>query len=262
MSDFVTIRYALDGGVAVVTLAQPERLNAISPKMLRELGRALDRAEAEGARALLIAAEGRGFCSGADLTGPADDEGEPVAPEDLLEKRFNPFFERLLALPFPVVSAVNGGAAGGGCSLALSSDFVVAARSAYFLQAFVHIGLVPDVGATWLLPRLAGRARAIEMMMLGERIPADKAEDWGLIYKVVEDDALLDEAMGLARRLAAGPTKAYALIRKALRQTLEGSYSDALRIEAAHQKIAGSTEDCREGIAAFAEKRLAKFEGR
>ncbi|HEX2493071.1 MAG TPA: enoyl-CoA hydratase-related protein [Steroidobacter sp.] len=186
---------------------------------------------------------GRAFSSGADLSGQQLDDAGAV-----LESHFNPLLERLLALPIPFITAVNGPAAGAGCSLALAGDIVVAARSAYFLQAFVNIGLVPDVGSTWMLPRLVGRARAQAMMMLGERIGVEQAEQWGMVYKTVEDAALANEADALALKLANGPTRAYAMIRQAIRASLECSLTEALHIERWNQLQAGRTEDFKEGV--------------
>lgn len=246
-------------GIATLTLNRPGALNALRVEMIAEINVALDRLRDEGtARVLVITGAGRAFSSGADLAAGSipTDLGAP------LETHFNPMLERLLALSFPVVSAVNGPAAGAGCSLALAADITLAARSAYFLQAFVNIGLVPDVGSTWLLPRLVGRARAQAMMMLGERVPAEQAEHWGLIYRAVDDAALAGETQALAARLAAGPTRAYALIRHGLRAALECSLTEALRIERFHQLQAGRTADFVEGATAFLAKRPAAFKGR
>src|SRR5687768_13276849 len=203
--DFTHIRLEQSpAAVASVTLNRPDSLNSLNASMVDELRKAVESLEASGARCLLITGEGRGFSSGADLAG-----GGGGLPDDAgmaLEKHFNPLVEALFALPVSVVAAVNGPAAGAGCSLALAADIVIAARSAYFLQAFVNVGLVPDAGATWLLPQLAGRARALEMMMLGERIPAEKALEWGMIARVVDDQDLAAESVALATRLAQGPT--------------------------------------------------------
>ena len=179
-----------------------------------------------------------------------------------LERHFNPLVEAIFALDIPVVAAVNGPAAGAGCSLALAADIVVAARSAYFLQAFVNIGLVPDAGATWLLPRLAGRARAMEMMMLGERISAEQAASWGMISRVVPDEDLESEAVALATRLAQGPTVALGLIRKMARDSAQLSLTEALDSERAAQREAGNSRDFKAAIFAFLEKRQPRFEGR
>ena len=235
-------------GVAILTLARPDRLNALSAQTVDELRDAVEASGRSGARCLLLTGEGRGFSSGADLGaggGLPDDVGAS------LEKHFNPLLEALFALPIPVVSAVNGPCAGAGCSLALAADLVVAGRSAYFLQAFVNIGLIPDAGATWLLPRLVGRARAMEMMMLGERIPAAQALEWGLVSRVVEDEHLASEAIALATRLAEGPTVALGLIRRLAREAGHLPLADALAAERVAQREAGRSEDFKAGVMAF-----------
>ena len=256
MQSYETIRADLTDGVATLTLARPGRLNALIPPVIAEATDAIERFLLAGARVLVITGEGRAFSSGADLhDGLPDDVGE------VLEVHVNPFLERLYDLPIPVVSAVNGLAAGAGCGLALAADFVIAARSAYFLLAFVNVGLVPDFGATWILPRLVGKARASEMMMLGERVSAEKAEAWGMIYKSVEDASLTSESWTLAKRLANGPTRAYGMIRKALRRSYDGTFSETIAIERSNQRDAGRTADYREGISAFLAKRAATFTG-
>ncbi len=247
------------GPVATITLARPERLNALAAQTVDELRAAIEVVAASDARCLLITGEGRGFSSGADLVGGG---GLPDDAGEALEKHFNPMIEALFALPIPVVAAVNGPAAGAGCSLALSADIVIAARSAYFLQAFVNVGLVPDAGATWLLPRLAGRARSMEMMMLGERIPAEQAFDWGLIARVVEDADLPAQAMALATRLAEGPTQALGLIRKLAREAAHLPLTDALAAERIAQRAAGETEDFKMAVMAFLAKAKPDFQGR
>jgi 2-(1,2-epoxy-1,2-dihydrophenyl)acetyl-CoA isomerase len=246
--------------VATITLDRPDSLNALNAPMVDELRAAVESLEGSGARCLLIAAEGRGFSSGADLAS-----GGGGLPEDAgmaLEKHFNPLIEALFSLPIPVVAAVNGPAAGAGCSLALAADFVVAARSAYFLQAFVNVGLIPDAGATWLLPQLAGRARAMEMMMLGERIPAETAFEWGMIARLVEDEDLAEESVALATRLAQGPTVALGLIRRLARNAPHVSLSEALAAERTGQRQAGGTEDFKAAVFAFLQKRQPQFRGR
>jgi 2-(1,2-epoxy-1,2-dihydrophenyl)acetyl-CoA isomerase len=245
--------------VATITIVRPDKLNALSGQTVDELRAAVEEAGSSGARCLLLTGDGRAFSSGADLAGGGG------LPEDVgasLEKHFNPLIEAVFALPIPVVAAVNGPAAGAGCSLALAADIVIAARSAYFLQAFVNIGLIPDAGATWLLPRLAGRARAMEMMMLGERVPADKALEWGLISRVVEDDSLPSEAAALAARLAQGPTVALGLIRKLARESGNLPLSQALAAERAAQREAGETADFRGAVMAFLQKKPPRFEGK
>jgi 2-(1,2-epoxy-1,2-dihydrophenyl)acetyl-CoA isomerase len=244
--------------VATITIARPERLNALSGRTVDELRGAVEEAGRSGARCLLLTGEGRGFSSGADLAGGG---GLPEDAGAALEKHFNPLIEALFALPIPVVAAVNGAAAGAGCSLALAADIVIAARSAYFLQAFVNIGLIPDAGATWLLPRLAGRARAMEMMMLGERIPAEKAMEWGLIARIVDDERLETEAVALATRLAHGPTVALGLIRKLAREADGLALSEALAAERHAQREAGETDDFRGAVMAFLGKSQPRFSG-
>jgi 2-(1,2-epoxy-1,2-dihydrophenyl)acetyl-CoA isomerase len=249
------------GDVLVLTLNRPERLNAAPPATFDELRDALG--ELDGARAVLIAGAGRAFCSGADVAGGAlgaDDPG--AATFAALTEHYNPAIQAIADLTVPAVSAVRGPAAGIGCSLALAADFCVAGESAYFLQAFVNIGLVPDGGATWMLPRLVGRARAAEMAMLGERVPAAKALAWGLIHRVVPDEALDAEAFALAERLAAGPTVALGLIRRALHAAESETLAEAMAHEADSQRAARGTADAAEGGRAFLEKRKPGFRGR
>jgi 2-(1,2-epoxy-1,2-dihydrophenyl)acetyl-CoA isomerase len=245
--------------VATLTLARPDRLNALGAQTLTELREAVEEAAWSGARCLLLTGEGRGFSSGADLAGSG---GLPEDVGEALEKGFNPLIEALFALPIPVVAAVNGPAAGAGCSLALAADIVIAARSGYFLQAFVNIGLVPDAGATWLLPRLAGRARAMEMMMIGERVSAEQAAAWGMISRVVEDEELAEEAVALATRLAQGPTVALGLIRRLARDAQDLPLTEALAAEGIAQREAGRTQDFANAVGAFLQKRQPRFEGR
>ena len=245
------------GDVLALTLDRPERLNAAPPALFDAIGAALS--ERGDARAILIAGEGRAFCSGADISGA--DVG-PDTVHRALVGHYNPLMLALADLPIPVVSAVRGAAAGIGCSLALAADFCVASESAYFLHAFVNIGMVPDGGASWMLPRLIGRARAAEMMMLGERVGATRALDWGMVHKVVADDALDAEAWALAERLAAGPSVALGLMRRALHAGFDSDYAAALAREAQDQRSARATLDGEEGGRAFFEKRPPRFLGR
>ncbi|MCP3734932.1 enoyl-CoA hydratase-related protein [Sphingomonas sp. RP10(2022)] len=254
------IRSERHGDVLALTLDRPDRLNAAPPALFDELREALT--DRDGARAVLIAGAGRAFCSGADVGGGAfgsDDPGETTFAA--LTQHYNPTIAAIAELGVPVVSAVRGPAAGIGCSLALAADFCVASETAYFLQAFVNIGLVPDGGASWMLPRLIGRARAAEMMMLGERVPAAQALEWGMIHRVVADEALDAEALALAMRLAAGPTVALGLMRRMLGQALHSDYPAALHAEAEAQRTARTSADALEGGTAFLQKRRPQFTG-
>jgi 2-(1,2-epoxy-1,2-dihydrophenyl)acetyl-CoA isomerase len=217
------------------------------------------------ARAILITGEGRGFCSGANLSaGPAtrsaDGDGKPDAG-GALETVYNPLVTFIREAPVPIVTAVNGAAAGVGCSLALLGDLIVAAESAYFLQAFRRIGLVPDGGSTYLLPRMIGRARAMEMALLGERIPAAQALEWGLVNRVVPDAELMSTAMGLAQALATGPGS-LGLTRQIINLSLDSEWAEQLHRERLAQRVAGKSADFAEGVRAFLEKRPAVFGGR
>ena len=248
------------GDVLVLTLNRPDRLNAAPPEMFDELRDAIT--HRDGARAVLVAGAGRGFCSGADLAGDALGGDDPAgATYRALVEGYNPALAAFSDLPVPVVSAVRGPAAGIGCSLALTADFCITSDTAYFLQAFVNIGLVPDGGASWLLPRLIGKARAVEMMMLGERVPAAKALDWGMIHRVVADELLDAEAFALAERLAAGPTLALGLMKRGVSHAFETGYEAAMAREAEHQRRARGSADSMEGGAAFMQKRKPAFKG-
>jgi 2-(1,2-epoxy-1,2-dihydrophenyl)acetyl-CoA isomerase len=259
---YETITIDVTDKIATITLNRPERMNACSLDMAGEINNALA-ADMGDARCLIITGAGRGFCSGADLsargsTSISGGEGSYIA----LTRHYNPLMMNLARLNMPIITAVNGAAAGVGCSLGLCGDFVFAGQSGYFLQAFVNIGLVPDGGASWMLPRLVGKARATEMMMLGEKISGEKAEAWNMIYKCVEDAELQAEARALATRLANGPTVAYATMRKNILTALENSYAEALLAEAEGQRIAGGTADAMEGGMAFMQKRKPSFQGK
>ena len=264
--NYERIKIEFTDNVAVLTLNHPEALNAISLKMITELSDVIDVIEdpANGARCLLLTGAGRGFCAGANLADPERNigEGGKVDGGEVLEKLYNPLFLRLSSLRMPFITAVNGPAAGVGMSFALSADMVLAARSAYFLQAFRRIGLVPDGGATYILPRLISTVRAMELSLLGERLPAEKALEWGMINRVYDDADLMPEAMKLAKDLATGPTSVLALIRRAYWLSLDNSYIEQLHVERQYQKLAGQTEDFLEGVTAFREKRPAQFKGR
>jgi 2-(1,2-epoxy-1,2-dihydrophenyl)acetyl-CoA isomerase len=263
---YETITFDLTDGVATLTLNRPQQLNALMSQVLDEMNKALDIVcdPESGARVLILTGAGRGFSSGADLAatgGGLQGGGKGLDAGRVLETHFNPLMERFNTLPVPFITAVNGPAAGAGCSFALAGDFVIAAKSAYFLQAFVNIGLVPDAGSTFFLPRLIGKARAQAMMMLGEKIHAEQALAWGMIYQVTEDADLLPTARALAERLAAGPTKAYALIRQLTWASLDNSYTEQLHLERKLQRTAGRTADFMEGVMAFLAKRKAVFKG-
>ena len=257
---YATIRLDIADQVATLTLNRPDKLNAFTAEMHGELQAALGQVAAidSGVRALLITGAGRGFCAGQDLSQRA----RPVDLGETIERYFNPLVRTLRRMEIPIIGAVNGVAAGAGMSLALACDITLAARSATFLQAFAKIGLVPDSGSTFFLPRLAGDARARGLAMLAEKITAEQAADWGLIWKVVDDDKLVEEAMGLARHLASQPTRGLALIKQALNQAASNDLDRQLDLERDLQRIAGRTEDYREGVAAFLEKRPPKFKGR
>ncbi len=257
------VRYALEDGVAILTLNDPATMNAAGLDMAEDLTVAFRKAVGE-ARAVILTGEGRGFCSGANLSGggalgrkPAD--GPPDAGA-ALESTYNPLVTFMRDLPIPLVTAVNGAAAGVGCSLALMGDIIVAGESAYFLQAFRRIGLVPDGGSTYLLPRMIGRARAMEMMLLGDKVPARTALEWGMVNRCVPDADLLATATTMARTLAAGP-KSIAMIRKIGWDSLDNDWKDQLHLERMTQRDAGRTEDFAEGVTAFLEKRPAAFKG-
>ena len=259
---YETILTERSGGVLMITLNRPERLNAASLELAGEVKAALY--DIGDARCVLITGAGKGFCSGADLA--ARGEGNALTlkggSHQALQNHYNPLVSQILRLPVPVVTAVNGPAAGIGCSIALAGDFVLAGQSAYFLQAFVNIGLVPDGGSTWLLARAIGRARATRMMMLGEKISAAQAEGWGLIYKAVEDAALMGEAGALAQRLAEGPTLAYATMKRNIATALDGTVNDVFLAEAEGQRAAGASADAMEGGMAFLQKRRPAFTGK
>ncbi len=249
-------------GYQLITLNRPERLNAFNAAQHAALAAALAAAEADpDCRAVLLTGAGRGFCAGQDL---ADRDPASGAPDlgHTLDTLYNPLVARLRALPKPVVCAVNGVAAGAGANIALACDIVLAARSARFIQAFAAIGLIPDSGGTWWLTRFLGEARAKALAMTAEPIGAETAAAWGLIWRAVDDDALLDQAAALAAKLAAGPTQAYARIKQAIHAAEQNTLSAQLDLERDLQREAGRTDDYREGVRAFLEKRPPRFSGR
>jgi len=251
-----------EAGVMTVTLNRPDKLNAFVAEMHGLLREAMTRAETDASiRAVLLTGAGRGFCAGQDL-GERDMSNPNLDLGGGLDANYNPFIRRMRALPKPVVCAVNGIAAGAGANLALACDIVLAARSAYFLQAFAKIALVPDCGGTYWLPRLAGTARAMGMAMLAERVGAEDAERWGLIWKCVDDAKLMDEAKAIALSLAAGPTHTYGTIKKAIYASAANTLDQQLDLERDLQREVGRHTDYREGVASFLEKRKASFTGK
>jgi 2-(1,2-epoxy-1,2-dihydrophenyl)acetyl-CoA isomerase len=263
MSD---ILYHAENGVAVIRFNRPQALNAVTFDSLAQLSAAFDRAASEPeVKVVVLTGEGRGFCSGADLAQnmanpPRDAEGKL----DLglpLEQYYNPLVLKMRAMPKPIIAAVNGMAAGAGASFALMADLTIAARSAYFLQAFVNIGLVPDAGGTWLLPRSIGPQRAMGLAMLGEKLPAEKAKEWGLIWDVVDDDQLMTTVNALAHRLATGPGAAIARIKQVMHAAPTNELAEQLLLERELQRECGHTNDFAEGTMAFMQKRKANFKG-
>jgi 2-(1,2-epoxy-1,2-dihydrophenyl)acetyl-CoA isomerase len=260
-----TIQVAQRGAVRVVTLNRPGALNSFTNAMHAELRAVLDDAADDSAvRALVITGAGRGFCAGQDLNDPA------LAPEAdgrvdigaVIERNYRPLVMRMKSMPVPIVAAVNGVAAGAGANFAFCCDIVLAARSASFIQAFSKIGLIPDCGGTWLLPRLAGRARALGLALTGDKLSAEDAQRFGLIWQVLDDAALMDGAFALVDRLAALPTKALVATRRALEEAQALSLHDALGLEASLQRELGHAADFAEGVAAFQQKRPARFSDR
>jgi 2-(1,2-epoxy-1,2-dihydrophenyl)acetyl-CoA isomerase len=258
------IKARIEDGIGIITLCDPGTLNAAGVDLMAELQAAFDDYAYGGkVRAIVLTGEGRGFCSGANLSGGGAGRATDAAtgPNQALLRVYNPFMAAARKSPIPLVSAVNGVAAGVGVSLALICDLCVAAESAYFLLAFRRIGLVPDGGATWMLPRLIGKARAMELMLLGEKLPAKTAVEWGLINKCVPDADLLPAAMAYAKALAEGPAS-LGITRNLVWSALETDLREQLEAEAYAQAAASRTKDAGEGVLAFIEKRPAKFTGR
>lgn len=262
--NFEHILFSIESGVATLSLNRPEQLNSFNTKMHEEVREALKLVrQSPNVRTLLLTGEGRGFCAGQDL-GDRNVAPGTLAPDlgTSIEKFYNPLIRDLRDLPLPVICAVNGVAAGAGANIPLACDLVLAARSASFIQVFCKIGLIPDSGGTWFLPRLIGTARAKALALLGERLSAEQAEQWGLIYRVVDDQSLREEALKLARHLASQPTCGLALIKQGLNASLNNSLDEQLDLERDLQRLAGLTEDYREGVSAFMEKRTPAFIGR
>ena len=257
-----TVLYAIEERVATITLNRPERLNSFNPEMHLALRAALERAARES-RAILITGAGRGFCAGQDLSDRSVGAGD--APPDIggsIDLYYKPLVLQLKALSQPLICAVNGVAAGAGASLALACDMVFAARSASFIQAFAKIGLIPDTGGTWFLPHRIGHARAMGLALTGDKLPAETAEQWGLIWKCVPDEELMAIATAQARQFAAGPTRAYQRIKQAIQAAASNPLEDQLSVEREFMAELGLSADYREGVDAFMNKRPPVFTGK
>jgi len=261
---FNTIEFKIDAGVAVLTLNRPDKFNSFNTEMHQEVREALKEVrDNDEIRCLLLTGNGRAFCAGQDLGDRSVSVGEE-APDlgESVEKNYNPLIRAITSLELPVISAVNGVAAGAGSSVALAADIVLAARSASFIQSFCKIGVIPDSGSTWVLPRLVGMARAKGLALLGNKLPAETAEEWGLIWQCIDDDKLAQESLAMAKQLATQPTQGLSLIKRALKASTANSLDEQLELEKEFMRIAGRTEDYREGVAAFMEKREAVFQGK
>jgi 2-(1,2-epoxy-1,2-dihydrophenyl)acetyl-CoA isomerase len=260
---YETILFDLSDGKARITLNRPDKLNSFNVQMHAEIADALSRVEQAQARVLLITGAGRGFCAGQDLSDRAvAPAGDRVDLGESLEKRYNPLLKRIVALPMPVICAVNGVAAGAGANIAFAADIVLAANSAKFIQSFSQIGLVPDSGGTWILPRLIGQARAMALALTAQPVTAAQAEQWGMIWRAVEDDKLAEEAEALVTRFASAPTAGLAEIKKLIRASWGNDLNAQLDSEKEAQRKLGQTADYAEGVAAFMAKRPPQFTGR
>lgn len=257
------VLHEIRDGIARITLNRPDKLNSFTVELHGELRQAIERTRAEGARVLILSGAGRAFCTGQDLAERIAPPGTP--PPDLghsIETWYKPLVLALRALPIPVIAAVNGAAAGAGANLALACDIVLAARTAVFIQAFSRLGLGPDCGGSYFLPRVAGTARAMGLMLTADKLSAEQAEQWGLIWKCVDDDRLMPETEALAARLVQGPPLAYAAIKRALYASSDNTLEQQLDLERDAQRALGRSEDYREGVTAFMEKRPPSFRGK
>jgi len=264
---YETILFDVSEGVATLTLNRPDKLNSFNTQMHGEIADALQKVESDPEiRCLLLTGAGRGFCAGQDLSDremdASDPNAEPIDLGDTLERLYNPLVKSITGMPKPVVCAVNGVAAGAGANVALACDIVIAAESASFIQAFCRLGLVPDAGGTWSLTHRIGVARAKGLALLGDKLPAAKAEDWGLIWQCVPDDQLMETAGGMAQQFAKGPTMGYGLAKAAIHAAVTNTLPQQLDVERDSQRKAGLSEDYREGVSAFLQKRPPSFKGR
>ena len=257
---YETILFDRTGDIARITLNRPERLNSFTSAMHTELRAAID--NLGGARVVILTGAGSGFCAGQDLNDRTVASGETADLGDTVERDWNPLIRTLAALPQPVIARVNGVAAGAGANIALACDLVVAAKSAKFIQSFSALGLIPDSGGSWHLPRLVGQARALGLALTGEPLPAEQAAQWGMIWKCVDDDALDDEVGSLAAKLASLPPLGLAAIKQLMRSSWSRTLDQELDLQRDEMRRLGFTEDYREGVAAFLAKRAPKFGGR
>ena len=264
MSVYKTIELSMNDGAATLILNRPDRLNSFTVEMHEEMQDALTKIEKDSSiRALLLTGAGRGFCAGQDLNDRAvAPGGDSVDLGHSCETYWNPMVRRLSEMPIPAICAVNGVAAGAGANVALACDIVLAAKSAKFIQSFANIGLIPDSGGSWVLPRLIGQARALAITLTGEPVKAEKAEDWGMIYKAVDDESLISEASALAERLARGPTRGLAETKKRIRESSLNTLQQELDLERDAMRELGYSKDYAEGVAAFMEKRKPTFKGK
>ncbi len=257
------IEFSIDEGVAVLKLNRPDALNSFTAEMHGEVRQVLEQAAADkSVRAVLLTGNGRGFCAGQDLNDRAVAPGESM-PDlgDSVENYYNPLIRLLTTMEKPVICAVNGVAAGAGANIALACDIVIAARSASFIESFSKLGLIPDSGGTWHLPRVVGLARAKGLAMLGPKVPAEQAEAWGMIWQVVDDEELMDTALGLARQMATQPTRGFAFTKQAFAASAVNSLDQQLDLERDLMRAAGKTHDYQEGVKAFLEKRAPNYKG-
>lgn len=257
--DYETITLNEFDGVAKITLNRPDKMNALTSQMRAEITHAV-KTQGTKARVVMLMGAGKAFCSGQDLGDRAD--ASKIDLERTLRDEYQPMLEAIIECPVPTIAAVNGAAAGAGANLALAADVVIASESAYFLQAFARIGLIPDAGGTYVMPRAMGMAKAMGAALFADKISAKQASDWGMIWECVPDDDFAEVVATRARHLANGPTAAYAAIKKTLRASWDNTLGDQLSLEAREQGKCGRSRDFQEGVLAFTEKRTANFEGR